>query len=66
MKIAVIGATGTIGSLVTANLAERGHTVTAIARNPEGAATHANISPHKADLFKFPELEAATAGRDRL
>jgi putative NADH-flavin reductase len=66
MKIAVIGATGTIGSLVTANLAERGHAVTAIARNPAAAATHANVTPHQADIFNFPQLEKAIAGHETL
>ena len=38
MKIAVIGASGNAGSRITAELARRGHAVTAIARNPERIA----------------------------
>ncbi|MFC5066979.1 NAD(P)-dependent oxidoreductase [Flaviflagellibacter deserti] len=36
MKIAVVGATGNIGSHIVSELAERGHQVTGIARNVEG------------------------------
>ena len=35
MKVALIGATGNIGSKILAELHARGHTVTAIARHPE-------------------------------
>jgi uncharacterized protein len=38
MKIAVTGASGRAGSQITAELARRGHVVTAIARNPEKIA----------------------------
>ncbi len=34
MKIAVVGASGNAGSRIVTELASRGHTVTAIARNP--------------------------------
>jgi len=66
MKIAVIGATGTIGSLVAGNLLERGHQVTAIARRPESLATHANLRAHAADIFNFDQLTAALPGHDAL
>jgi putative NADH-flavin reductase len=35
MKIALIGATGFVGSALLKELTDRGHEVTAIARNPE-------------------------------
>ncbi len=38
MKVALIGATGKIGSKVLHELESRGHTVTGICRHPEGAA----------------------------
>ena len=34
LKIALFGATGTIGSRIAAEAARRGHQVTALARNP--------------------------------
>ena len=44
MKIAVIGASGNAGSRITAELARRGHSVTAIARNPEKITAQANVA----------------------
>ena len=44
MKIAVIGASGNAGSRITAELARRGHAVTAIARHPEKIAAQANVT----------------------
>ena len=49
MKIAVIGASGNAGSRITAELARRGHAVTAIARNPERIAGQANVTATKGD-----------------
>jgi uncharacterized protein len=66
MKIAVIGATGTIGSLVTGQLLNRGHAVTAIARNPDGVAEHRLLSRRQADIFKFDALREAISGHDAL
>ena len=51
MKIAVIGASGNAGSRITAELARRGHAVTAIARNPEKIAPQANVTATKGDLM---------------
>ena len=45
MKIAVIGASGNAGSRISAELARRGHSVTAIARHPEKIAALANVTP---------------------
>ncbi|WP_300033428.1 NAD(P)-dependent oxidoreductase [uncultured Roseobacter sp.] len=38
MKVIVFGATGTLGKIVTRQLAQQGHVVTAFARNAENAA----------------------------
>ena len=51
MKIAVAGASGRAGSRITAELARRGHTVTAIARNPEKIAVQPNVTPTKGDVL---------------
>ena len=51
MKIAVIGASGNAGSRITAELARRGHAVTAIARNPEKIAAQANVTATKGDVL---------------
>ena len=56
MKIAVIGASGNAGSRITAELARRGHAVTAIARHPEKIAGLANVTPTKATSWTRPGL----------
>jgi uncharacterized protein len=64
MKIAVIGASGNAGSRITAELARRGHAVTAIARNPERIAALANVTPTKGDLMDQAALTGLLAGHD--
>jgi putative NADH-flavin reductase len=64
MKIAVIGASGNAGSRITAELARRGHSVTAIARHPEKIASAANVTPTKGDLMDQTALTGLLAGHD--
>jgi putative NADH-flavin reductase len=62
MKIAVIGASGNAGSRITAELARRGHQVTAIARHPERIAPHANVTPAKGDVMDQVGLARLVTG----
>jgi putative NADH-flavin reductase len=64
MKIAVIGASGNAGSRITAELARRGHSVTAIARHPEKIASGANVTPTKGDVMDQAGLARLLAGHD--
>jgi putative NADH-flavin reductase len=64
MKIAVIGASGRAGSRITAELARRGHSVTAIARNPERIAPQANVTARKGDVLDQAGLTALLGGHD--
>jgi uncharacterized protein len=64
MKIAVTGASGRAGSEITAELARRGHSVTAIARNPEQIATLPNVTPTKGDVFDQAAMAALWTGHD--
>ena len=64
MKIAVAGASGRAGSRITAELARRGHAVTAIARNPEKIAVQPNVTPIKGDVLDQAGLAALWAGQD--
>jgi uncharacterized protein len=64
MKIAVVGASGNAGSRITAELARRGHTVTAIARNPEKIAAQANVTAKKGDVLDQAGLAQLLAGHD--
>src|SRR5258708_22651906 len=64
MKIAVIGATGMVGSALTEELVNRGHEVTGISRNPSSANARANLTPRRADVMKLDELAAAISNHD--
>ena len=64
MKIAVIGASGNAGSRISAELARRGHSVTAIARHPEKIATQANVTPTGGDVMDQAGLARLLAGHD--
>ncbi|MCC8983871.1 NAD(P)-dependent oxidoreductase [Bradyrhizobium acaciae] len=64
MKIAIAGASGQAGSRLTAELARRGHAVTAIARNPEKIASLANVTAKKGDVNDQAALAALWAGHD--
>ncbi|QDW39676.1 NAD(P)-dependent oxidoreductase [Bradyrhizobium sp. KBS0727] len=64
MKIAVIGASGNAGSRITAELARRGHAVTAIARNPGKIASLANVTAITGDVLDQAGLARLLAGHD--
>ncbi|MFC5421618.1 NAD(P)-dependent oxidoreductase [Bosea eneae] len=64
MKIALIGATGFIGSRLLAELTSRGHQVTAIVRNPEKVPPGAGITALKGDVYDKDGLAALLAGHD--
>lgn len=62
MTIALIGATGFIGSRILAELVSRGHAVTAIVRNPEKVPTLPGVTAVKGDIFDQAGLAALLAG----
>jgi len=64
MKVAVIGASGNAGSRITAELARRGHAVTAIARNPDKIAELPNVTAKKGDAHDRAALAKLLAGHD--
>lgn len=64
MKIAVTGASGNAGSRITAELARRGHQITAIARNPEKIAKAPNVTPVRGDANDRGELAKLWTGHD--
>ncbi len=47
MKIAVIGATGFVGSAILQEALQRGHEVTAIVRHPEKVTPHPKLRPQQ-------------------
>lgn len=64
MKIALIGATGNAGSRILAELARRGHVITAIVRNPERVPQIAKVTARRGDVFDPAGLAALLAGHD--
>jgi uncharacterized protein len=64
MKIAVIGASGNAGARITAELARRGHAVTAVARNPDKITSLANVIPARGDAMDEADLTRLLRGHD--
>lgn len=62
MQVALVGATGNVGSRVLAELVRRGHAVTAIARNPGTAP--AGVTAKRGDLADGAALAALLKGHD--
>ena len=66
MKIAVIGATGNAGSRLLAELVRRGHSVTALVRNPERVPTQFGVTAKRVDATDKAKLIEALAGHDAI
>jgi uncharacterized protein len=65
MKVAIIGASGFIGSAILNEALNRGHVVTAIVRSPEKVnVKHAGLTVVKADVTNEAEVAAAVAGNE--
>ena len=64
MKIALIGATGFVGSAILKEALDRGHEVTAIVRHPEKLRSHPKLRPRKGDVYNNDEVARWVAGHD--
>jgi putative NADH-flavin reductase len=64
MKIAILGATGQVGSQLTAEALSRGHAVSGIARYPDPLPRHDRLKPVKADLTDYGHLPKILSGHD--
>ena len=65
MKIALIGASGFVGTAILDEALERGHHVTAIVRHPEKITVeNKNLKKDKADAFNADEIAEALKGHD--
>jgi putative NADH-flavin reductase len=64
MKIAILGATGQVGSKLTTEALSRGHTVTGIARYPDALPKHNRLKPVKADVTDYGRLPEILSGHD--
>ncbi|PIQ20253.1 MAG: histidine kinase [Cytophagales bacterium CG18_big_fil_WC_8_21_14_2_50_42_9] len=64
MKVALIGASGFVGTAVLNELVQRGHQVTAIVRNPERVKEAENVTAVKANALDENEVANAVNGHD--
>jgi hypothetical protein len=64
MKVAVIGATGNIGSKIVIELLTRGHDVSGITRHPEQLQPNVKFAARRGDVNNEAELAELLAGHD--
>jgi putative NADH-flavin reductase len=64
MRVALIGASGRVGSRILRELVSRGHQVTGIARNPENIEAHVGVSARRGDLLRPEHLATELKGHD--
>jgi uncharacterized protein len=66
MKVALIGATGNVGSRLLAELLSRGHAVAAIARHPEKISAQPGVTPKAGDVHDKAGLAPLLVGHDAI
>ncbi|NCB57386.1 MAG: NAD(P)-dependent oxidoreductase [Gammaproteobacteria bacterium] len=64
MKLAIIGATGFVGSAVLQEALQQGHDVTAIVRHPEKLAAHPSLTAKAVSVFDEAALTDVLRGHD--
>lgn len=64
MKIALIGASGFVGSEILTEALNRGFDVTAIVRHPEKLTAHPHLTAIKGDVFDQHDLSKLLIGHD--
>lgn len=64
MKIALIGATGFVGSAILKEALDRGHEVTAIVRGPEKLQPRPRLRAQKGDVYQADEVAKLVAGHE--
>jgi uncharacterized protein len=66
MKIAIVGATGMIGSKLLEEAIDRGHVVTAVSRHATKLPVHNRVRAVEADVNDTEALAAAFSGQDAI
>jgi len=66
MKVALLGATGFVGSALLKEALDRGHTVSAIVRDPEKLEKRDGLIPRRGDVYDTASLVGLIEGNDAL
>ena|SRR5580704_5311494 len=66
MKVALLGATGFVGSALLKEALQRGHTVTAIVRHPEKLEQRQGLVARAGDVYDTSSLAKLIEGHDAL
>jgi NADH dehydrogenase len=64
MQVLVAGGNGFIGTNLVDELLDRGHNVTVLARNPDGAALPDGVDTVSGDITAYDSIESALDGQD--
>src|SRR5215213_8241614 len=64
MKVALIGASGQVGTRILAELLGRGHDVTGIVRHPDRLPPHARLTARSGDVTNEAGLAPLLSGHD--
>jgi putative NADH-flavin reductase len=64
MKVAIFGASGNIGQRIADEALRRGHSVTAVVRDPTKIPPRKNLSAMKGDVTVIEHVTAAASGQD--
>jgi uncharacterized protein len=64
MKVAILGATGFVGSALLKEALDRGHTVTAIERQTDKLEKHEGLTAKVSDVYETASFAAAIRGND--
>lgn len=64
MKVALIGASGNVGSRILTELTRRGHSVTAVVRHPEKVARERGVTAKRGDIHDRAALADLLTGHD--
>lgn len=65
-QIAIIGASGNVGQRLVAELASRGHQITAICRNPSSIAKRQGVTAKAGDVSQGASLKEILHGHDAI
>src|SRR5690242_20078592 len=64
MNVTLVGASGNVGTRILSELGRRGHTVTAIVRNPERVPAQPGVTAVKGDVSDQKGLVSLLKGHD--